>query len=220
VDKNKIAPAHTRNLGPTGQAVQPHGSIYRPPAQAARPNFTLKSPVLPAKTGDIQKPAGDTQPVKTTQPGLEQLLDNGFTAHESSLMHDSLRIAGMKWFDGDGCILGKGDQMELALRAGASDRQRWAVMAVPIYDMNAPGAVEIALHFLAESFDMAHVLDFQYQIAINMESERLEFLMNIPFEHLTATQIGEIIGTFTKAMMESLNQELSALLDKVDPQKA
>ncbi|MDH4395837.1 MAG: hypothetical protein QE278_09180 [Limnobacter sp.] len=217
MDKNKIAPPGTpKSLGPT---TQPYGTVYRPPAQGARPGLTPKKPGLPSKAVESQ-PIGDASKASFIQPSLEQLLDNGFTPQESSLMHDALRIADMKWFDGDGCILGKGDQMELALRAGASDRQRWAVMAVPIYDMNAPGAVEIALHFLAESFDMAHVLDFQYQIAINMEAERLEFLMNIPFQHLTASQIGEIIGTFTKAMMESLNQELSALLDKVDPKKA
>lgn len=216
MDKSKITPANPKSVGPTSQ---PHGSVYRPPSHLAKPAFTPKAPLLPAKPSDHHK-SSESHNSNPTQPRLDQLLDNGFTPQESSLMHDGLRIAEMKWFDGDGCILGKGDQMELAIRAGASDRQRWAVMAVPIYDMNAPGAVEIALHFLAESFDMAHVLDFQYQIAINMESERLEFLMNIPIEHLTAGQIGEIIGTFTKAMMESLNLELSALLDKVDPQKA
>lgn len=217
VDKNKIAPVSAKNIGPISQ---PQSGAYRPPANLGKPLFNpTRGPGLPGKPAE-PLPSSDPIKANTQQPGLDQLLDNGFTPHESSLLHDALRMANMKWFDGDGCILGKGDQMELAIRSGASERQRWAVMAVPIYDMNAPGAVEIALHFLAESFDMAHVLDFQYQIAINMDSERLEFLMNIPIEHLTVAQIGEIIGTFTKAMMESLSQELSTLLDKVDPKKA
>lgn len=216
LDKNKIAPVNTKGIGTVNH---PQSGVYRPPVHASKPVFAPRGSASPSKSLEPAKP-NELSNISSPQPGLEQLLDNGFTPKESSLIHDSLRMAGMKWFDGDGCILGKGDQMELAIRSGASDRQRWAVMAVPIYDMNAPGAVEIALHFLAESFDMAHVLDFQYQIAINMETERLEFLMNIPIEHLTVGQIGEIIGTFTKAMMESLSQELSALLDKVDPQKA
>lgn len=215
MDNNKATPLITKNAGPANRSLNPG---LRPQIGLGKPTFNPKAPTPPVKGAEAAK-VGSSHAESPIQPGLDQLLDNGFTPQESGLIHDSLRGAGMKWFDGDGCILGRGDQIELAIRSGSSERQRWAVMAVPIYDMNAPGAVEIALHFLAESFDMAHILDFQYQIAINMETERLEFLMNIPIEHLTVSQVSEIISTFTKAMMESLTQELSALLDQMGPQK-
>lgn len=216
MDNNKTNPLTTKNPSITNR---PINQGLRPQIGPGKPIFNPKSSNPAVKATESTK-ANSSPAVSPSLPGLDLLLDNGFTPQESALIHDALRGASMRWFDGDGCILGRGDQMELAIRSGSSERQRWAVMAVPIYDMNAPGAVEIALHFLAESFDMAHILDFQYQIAINMETERLEFLMNIPIEHLTVSQISEIISTFTKAMMESLTQELSALLDKVVPQKA
>lgn len=182
-------------------------------------------PVADAVPTLVQAPMASTASVQPEPPKFDLKFEapprtqtvhvqgNGFTSEESRLIHDALRLAQMRWFDGEGSILGKSDKLEVTIRPGASEQQRWAVMAVPIFDMNAPGAVEICLHFMAESFNMAHVLDFQYQIAINMEVERLEFLMQIPIAHLNAAQVGEVIRTFTEAMMESLTQELSALME-------
>lgn len=151
-------------------------------------------------------------------PDAGKLLDNGFTASESILLHESLGLAGFQWFDGKLMILGKKSEMEISMRAGQAESGRWAVMAFPLYDMNAPSAAEICLHFLAEAHGMAHLLDFQYQIGINMESEMLEFLIQLPVQGVTASQLGELIRTFFEALAETILEDLGEILAHLEAQ--
>ena len=141
------------------------------------------------------------------------LLDSGFSADESILLHEAIGLAGMHWFDGRGVILGKKEQFELSFRAGESPNARWVVMAFPLYSMNEPSSVEICLHFLAEAHAMVHVLDFQYQVGINMETENLEFLMQLPLQGVTAAKMANLIQVFFDALANSVMQELSEILD-------
>lgn len=167
----------------------------------------------------MQKPFNSSQttkiPPRVIRPGHEpnQPLPNGFYAAESTLVHESLSLAGFQWFDGDKVIMGKKLEFEVFLRPGQSQAGRWMVMGFPLYDMNAPNAAEVCLHFLAEAFAMAHMLDFQYQVAINMESEKLEFLIQLPLEKVTASQLGELIRTFFDALAETILQDLSEILN-------
>ena len=141
---------------------------------------------------------------------------NGFKAAESQLLHESLQLANMKWFDGDGRILGKSGQFEVTFRAGESQNMRWAVMGFPLYDMNMPNSAEICLHFLAEAYDMIHALDFQYQVGINMETEHLEFLMQLPVAEISAAQLAELISSFFQALAETVMNELSEIVEQLN----
>lgn len=143
-------------------------------------------------------------------------LPNGFTPAESDLLHDSIRLSGMQWFDGDGVIMGKKEQFELSFRAGKSENSRWVVMAFPLYNMNEPNAAEICLHFLAEAHVMIHVLDFQYQVGINMETENLEFLMQLPLVGVVASQLAELIRVFFDALADSVMKELAEILEEMN----
>ncbi len=146
----------------------------------------------------------------------EKPLEHGFTAAEASLLHDAISLTGMRWFDGEGVIMAKQEQFELSFRAGASESMRWIVMAFPLYNMNQPNSVEICLHFLAEAHSMIHVLDFQYQVGINMETENLEFLMQLPIKDVTAAQLSELIKTFFDALSTSVMKELDQILSEMD----
>ncbi|WP_370260813.1 hypothetical protein [Limnobacter sp.] len=139
----------------------------------------------------------------------------GFRPTDLQLLHDALRLAGMAWFDGDQCVLAKKDQLELLFTPGQSAHLRWAVMSFPIYNMNMPNAAEIALHFLAEAHGMIHVLDFQYQVGINMQSENLEFMMQLPLEGVVAAQLAELVRTFFDALSSSIQEELAQILDEL-----
>ena len=152
-----------------------------------------------------------TKPVRTAE-----LRPNGFTAPESDLLHDSLRLSGMQWFDGEGVIMGKKGQFELSFRAGQSENTRWVVMAFPLYNMNEPNSAEICLHFLAEAHAMIHVLDFQYQVGINMETENLEFLMQLPLAGVVASQLAELIRVFFDALADSVIKELAEILEEMN----
>ena len=112
--------------------------------------------------------------------------------------------------------MAKHEQFELSFRSGASENLRWVVMAFPLYNMNQPSSVEICLHFLAEAHSMIHVLDFQYQVGINMENENLEFLMRLPLEEVTAAQLSELIKTFFDALSTSVMKELDQILSEMD----
>lgn len=143
----------------------------------------------------------------------ETPLQNGFTVPESSLLHEAIDLAGMRWFDGQQVIMAKKEQFELSFRAGESQNARWVVMAFPLYNMNEPSSAEICLHFLAEAHTMIHVLDFQYQVGINMETENLEFLMQLPLHGITGSQMANLIQVFFDALANSVMQELSEILD-------
>ncbi|HEX4878656.1 MAG TPA: hypothetical protein VFV39_02335 [Limnobacter sp.] len=155
-------------------------------------------------------PAEGSRPKATGNP-----LPNGFKPSESQVIHDALRLAGLQWFDGDGCILGKKDSFELSFTPGESAQFRWAVMAFPLYNMNMPNAAEIALHFLAEAHGMIHVLDFQYQVAINMNTENLEFMMQLPVHGVVASQLADLIKHFFEALSESVTKELAQILEEL-----
>jgi len=107
----------------------------------------------------------------SSQTASTPRMESGFSAAEASLLHEAIGLAGMRWFDGLGVIMAKKEQFELSFRAGESQNARWVVMAFPLYNMNEPSSAEICLHFLAEAHAMVHVLDFQYQVGINMETE-------------------------------------------------
>lgn len=140
-------------------------------------------------------------------------LESGFSHVEANLLHESIGLAGMRWFDGQGVIMAKKEQFELSFRAGESQNARWVVMAFPLYNMNEPSSAEICLHFLAEAHAMIHVLDFQYQVGINMETENLEFLMQLPLEGVTGAQLANLIQVFFDALANSVMQELTEILD-------
>lgn len=143
-------------------------------------------------------------------------LPNGFTVTEANLLHEAIRLSGMQWFDGDSVIMAKKEQFELSFRAGESQNARWVVMAFPLYNMNMPNAAEICLHFLAEAHTMIHVLDFQYQVGINMETENLEFLMQLPLAGVTGSQMSELIRVFFDALANSVMKELNEILDGME----
>lgn len=148
--------------------------------------------------------------------GNVELRPNGFTALESELLHDSIHLSGMQWFDGDGLIMGKKGQFELSFRAGQSENLRWVVMAFPLYNMNEANSAEICLHFLAEAHAMIHVLDFQYQVGINMETENLEFLMQLPLVGVVASQLADLIRVFFDALADSVMKELAEILEEMN----
>lgn len=145
-----------------------------------------------------------------------KMLPNGFTNSESVLIHESLSLSGFQWFDGDKLIMGKKTELEVFFRPGQSESARWVVMGFPLYDMNAPSAAEVCLHFLAEAFGMTHMLDFQYQVAINMDTEKLEFLIQLPLENVTPSQLGELIRTFFDALAETILEDLSEILSQFE----
>lgn len=144
---------------------------------------------------------------------LTTRMESGFSAAEASLLHEAIGLAGMRWFDGLGMIMAKKEQFELSFRAGESQNARWVVMAFPLYNMNEPSSAEICLHFLAEAHAMVHVLDFQYQVGINMETENLEFLMQLPLQGVTGAQMANLIQVFFDALANSVMQELTEILD-------
>lgn len=149
----------------------------------------------------------------TSQQPKDSSLPNGFSVSESTLLHEAIDLAGMRWFDGQGLIMAKKEQFELVFRAGQSQNARWVVMAFPLYNMNEPSSAEICLHFLAEAHTMIHVLDFQYQVGINMETENLEFLMQLPLSGVTGAQMANLIQVFFDALANSVMQELTEILD-------
>ena len=111
--------------------------------------------------------------------------------------------------------MGKREHFEIYFRPGQSANLRWVVMGFPLYDMNQPNSAEVCLHFLAEAHTMIHVLDFQYQVGINMETENLEFLMQLPLEGVTGAQMANLIQVFFDALANTVMQELSAILDEM-----
>lgn len=146
----------------------------------------------------------------------ESHLENGFTPSESSLLHEAITLSEMQWFDGQNVIMAKKEQFELSFRAGESPNTRWTVMAFPLYNMNEANSAEICLHFLAEAHTMIHVLDFQYQIGINMDTENLEFLMQLPLVGVTGAQLAELIRVFFDALANSVMKELGEILGEME----
>lgn len=182
-----------------------------------------------AKPGTAGARLGPGAPVagaadQKQQPGLslpakpvsaDKLQSNGFTATECKVLHASIELAGLRWFDGDGLVMGKKDDFEVFFRPGQSASARWLVMGFPLYDMNLPNSAEVCLHFMAESFNMIHMLDFQYHVGINMETEILEFLVQLPLVGVDAPQLGELIKAFFETLSESVMSELSKILEEM-----
>lgn len=163
-------------------------------------------------TKQSQAGAGQ-QPLELKQlPTQSEILRNGFTQVETEFLHKSIRVANMQWFEGEGCILIKRDPVELCLRPGQSEMTRWVVLSFPVIDMNEEGGIEAALHFLTESFNMAHAIELQFQPAINVETEKLEFLMQLPLEGIDATNLGQMIEQFVVALADGVREELSRIL--------
>jgi len=158
-------------------------------------------------------PLGSRSQGGEAKPPVSACLESGFTAQEASLLHEAIGLAGMRWYDGLGVIMAKKEQFELSFRAGESQNARWVVMAFPLYNMNEPSSAEICLHFLAEAHTMIHVLDFQYQVGINMETENLEFLMQLPLQGVTGAHMANLIQAFFDALANSVMQELTEILD-------
>lgn len=140
------------------------------------------------------------------------ILSNGFTQPESDYLHASISKSGMRWFDGEGCILAKHDEAELVFRPGQSEHHRWVVLAFPVMDMNLEGSLEAALHFLSEAYHMAHQVELQFQPAINMQTEQLEFLMQLPLQGVQSGQLGEMIKHFVDSLVLGIDAELSRIL--------
>lgn len=161
----------------------------------------------------IPRPPLRTSAPQSSSAASSARLESGFSREEASLLHEAIGLAGMQWFDGQGVIMAKKEQFELSFRLGESQNSRWVVMAFPMYNMNEPNAAEICLHFLAEAHTMIHVLDFQYQVGINMESENLEFLMQLPVQGVTGAQLANLIQVFFDALSNSVMQELTEILD-------
>lgn len=161
-----------------------------------------------------RRPLSSPSPVKTAPPKATPL-ENGFMPRESALLHEAITLSDMRWFDGQGVIVAKKEQFELSFRPGQSESLRWVVMAFPLYNMNEANSAEVCLHFLAEAHTMIHVLDFQYQVGINMETENLEFLMQLPLEGVTGAQMANLIQVFFDALANTVMQELSAILDEM-----
>lgn len=149
-------------------------------------------------------------------PDSSEILACGFTRPEADYLHQAIRAAGMQWFEGDGLVMAKKDAIELNFRPGQSEFNRWVVLAFPVIDMNLEGAVDVALHFLTESYVMAHALELQFQAAINLESEKLEFLIQLPLEGLSSVELGKMIDQFVDALAQGVKEELSRLLREVN----
>jgi len=167
----------------------------------------------------MNKQFGSRPPLGASTPApkkSEVPLPNGFTSTESALLHEAISLSGMQWFDGENVIMAKKENFELSFRSGESPNTRWVVMAFPLYNMNEPNSAEICLHFLAEAHTMIHVLDFQYQVGINMESENLEFLMQLPLEGITGAQMAELIRVFFNALANSVMKELDEILGEMN----
>jgi hypothetical protein len=164
-----------------------------------------KSPPPNPRVSRSVPPPADKKPVT--------IQENGFTLKETTLLREAIGLAGMRWFDGPGLVMAKKELMELSFRAGESANSRWVVMAFPLYNMNEPNSMEICLHFLAEAHTMIHLLDFQYQVGINMETENLEFLMQLPLEGLTGAQMASLIQSFFEALSKSVMEELTEILE-------
>lgn len=184
---------------------------------------------VPAKPGTAGARLGRAAPVaggtdQKQQPGLslpakpiasDSVQSNGFSAAESKILHAAIELAGLRWFDGDSLVMGKKDDFEVFFRPGQSASARWLVMGFPLYDMNLPNSAEVCLHFMAESFNMIHMLDFQYHVGINMETEILEFLVQLPLVGVDAPQLGELIKAFFETLSESVMSELSKILEEM-----
>lgn len=192
----------------------------QPIRQSPRSSSGQTSPQSPnsvnsANTAD--NPAGQNMVNRPrSEAGSAKVLENGFTQPESMLLREAVGLAGMRWYDGPGLIMAKKEQFELTFRAGESTSTRWVVMAFPLYNMNDAHSVEICLHFLAEAHTMIHVLDFQYQVGINMETENLEFLMQLPLAGLSGAQMAGLINSFFEALTQSVMEELASILEEVD----
>ncbi len=159
------------------------------------------------------RPPQNMMPPPKKPDQVAPALDHGFTAHEANLLHEAIGLASMQWYDGKQVIMAKKEQFELSFRPGSSPNARWVVMAFPLYNMNEPSSAEICLHFLAEAHTMIHVLDFQYQVGINMETENLEFLMQLPLVGVTGAQMASLIQVFFDALAHSVMKELAEILD-------
>lgn len=182
------------------------------------PNDRLRAAAMSGKpaSSPFSQPK---KPVGNKPTGEQTKLPNGFTAEESRILHLALELANLRWFDGEEVVMGKRDNFELYFRPGQSANLRWVVMGFPLYDMNQPNAAEVCLHFMAESFDMIHVLDFQYHIGINMESEVLEFLVQLPLNGMTGAQLAELIKVFFDTLSESVLKELNNILKVMEEQR-
>lgn len=159
--------------------------------------------------------SNDKSKPQSRLPDSSDLLTCGFTRPEADYLHQAIRAAGMQWFEGDGLVMAKKDAIELNFRPGQSEFNRWVVLAFPVIDMNLEGAVDVALHFLTESYVMAHALELQFQAAINLESEKLEFLIQLPLEGLSSLELGKMIDQFVEALAQGVKEELSRLLEEV-----
>ena len=73
----------------------------------------------------VAKPAGQG----------DEILACGYTSKEYEYLRQAIRAAHMQWFEGEGLILAKRDNVELHFRLGHSDYSRWVVMAFPVIDI-------------------------------------------------------------------------------------
>ncbi|MDX1670397.1 MAG: hypothetical protein R3194_13325, partial [Limnobacter sp.] len=166
------------------------------------------------RPGGQQKTTQNSEtPGKLPQPS--EVLRCGFTKKEADYLHQAIKAAQMMWFEGDGLVLAKKDAIELHFKPGQSEFNRWVVLAFPVIDMNVDGAVDVALHFLTESYVMAHALELQFQAAINLETEKLEFLIQLPLEGLSSIELGNMIAQFVEALAQGVKEELSRLMDEL-----
>lgn len=172
-----------------------------------------EKPVAPTHQRPVSKPVNGS--ANTSAAKSPEKLANGFYPSEASLLRDALGLAQFRWFDGQDGIMGKKGQFELMFTPGEAGDLRWGVMSFPLIDMNLPQAPDICMHFLAESHTLIHVLEHQYQVGINMQTEQLVFMMQIPVQSVSAAQLGEVISTFFDALSEAIAIELQHILNEM-----
>lgn len=147
----------------------------------------------------------------TNQSALES---NGFSKEESSLLKEAIRLAKFEHLDGQGYVLIRSSTMEARLRRGGVEGvPHWAVISIPLFNMNSPSAVEVCLHFLAQAYSLAHVVDFSMQVGINMETEFLEVLMPLPLRDISPSQLGMLLGDFIENLLKTMKSEIEQVLN-------
>ncbi len=65
---------------------------------------------------------------------------------------------------------------------------------------------------------MAHSIELQFQPAINIQTEKLEFLMQLPLEGIDHTSLGQMIEQFVVALSDGVKEELKRILYQVSSQ--
>lgn len=141
------------------------------------------------------------------------LESNGFSRQESALLKEAALLAKFEHLDGKGYIVIRSNSIEARLRRGGLEGgPHWAVLSIPLFDMNNPSAVEICLHFLVEAHNLAYSVDFAMQVGINMETEFLEVLLPLPLQEISPSKLGVLLKDFLDNLHNSIMSEIEKIL--------